>query len=321
MISLPRRRMLTGFASLAMLPQRSIAQDQPQRIVFPFAAGGSGDALARVLAEHLHRNGGRAVVVENKTGAGGRIGAQAVKQAPPDGTVLLLAGSSQLTLQPHTTIELGYDPFADFAPISQIVTFDLALVVNSEVPARSVQDIAAWLRSNPERAMYGSPGVGTIPFFAGLEIGRVLGLPLRHVAYRGTSAALPDLLAGRIPLYIAASGELTEHHKHGGVRILATSGATRSPFLPEVPTLHEAGVDVEALGWFGLYAPARTAPDIVAHLESRIGATARAPEFRTKVDALGYQAAGTTAAELGRIQRAEFDRWAEVVKASGFKPE
>jgi tripartite-type tricarboxylate transporter receptor subunit TctC len=274
-----------------------------------------------LLSEHLHRTLGRTVIVENKTGAGGRIGAQAVKQAPPDGTVLLLAGSSQLTLQPHTTIDLGYDPFSDFAPISQIVTFDLALIVNREVPALSVQELASWLKSNPDRAVYGSPGVGTIPFFAGLEFGRVLGLPLRHVAYRGTSAALPDLLAGRIPIYVAASGELTEHHRQGGVRILATSGATRSPFLPDIPTLREAGIDVEALGWFGLYAPPRTASAIVANLESGVGATLRTPELRTKVQALGYQVAGTTAAELKHIQRAEFDHWGEIVKASGFKPE
>src|SRR5262249_49177377 len=154
---------------------------------------------------------GRSVIVENKTGAGGRIGAQAVRQAPADGTVLLLAGSSQMTLQPHTTVELGYDPVADFAPVSQGVTFDLALVVSGEVPVRSVPQLVAWLKDNPERAIYGSPGVGTLPFFAGEEVGRVLGVPLRHVAYRGTPAALPDLLAGRIPLYIAAAGELVDH--------------------------------------------------------------------------------------------------------------
>lgn len=321
MTTLTRRGILVGLASAALLPRRGVTQDHPLRIVFPFAAGGSGDALARLVSDHLHRNLGRAVFVENRTGAGGRIGAQAVKQAQPDGTVLLLAGSSQLTLQPHVTVDLGYDPFSDFAPISQIVTFDLAIAVNREVPARSIQDLASWLKSTPERAMYGSPGAGTIPFFAGLEFGRVLGVPLRHVAYRGTSAALPDLLAGRIPIYVAGSGELIEHHRQGGVRILATTGAGRSPLLPDIPTLHEAGIDVEALGWFGLYAPARTAPDIVADLESRIGTTVRTPELRAKVEALGYQVAGTTAAELERIQRIEFDRWGAIVKASGFKQE
>lgn len=321
MIALPRRAAFAGLASMALLAGRAIAQDRPVRIVFPFAAGGSGDALARLLAEHLHGSLGAAVIVENKAGAGGRIGAQAVRQAPPDGTMLLLAGSSQLTLQPHTTLDLGYDPFADFTPVSQIVTFDLALVVHRDIPARSVRDLSSWLKSNPDRAVYGSPGVGTLPFFAGLELGRALGVPLRHVAYRGTSAALPDLLAGRIPLYVAASGELAEHHRQGGVRILATFGAAPSPFLPDVPTLHDAGIDVEAQGWFGLYAPARTAAATVADLERRIGAAARTTEFRTKVETLGYRVACTTAAELARLQRAEFDRWATIVAASGFKPE
>jgi tripartite-type tricarboxylate transporter receptor subunit TctC len=321
MTALPRRTVLAGLAAVALPAARGNAQDQPLRIVYPFAAGGSGDAVARLVAGQLQKDLGRPVIVENKTGAGGRIGAQAVRQAPADGSVLLLAGSSQMTLQPHTTIELGYDPVADFAPVSRLVTFDLALVVSREVPALSVPELASWLKEHPDQALYGSPGVGTIPFFAGQEVGRALGVPLRHVAYRGTPAALPDLLAGRIPIYIAAAGELIEHHKRGGVRILATFSAARSPFLPETPTLREAGIDVEAVGWFGLYAPAGTPPAAIASLETRIAAIARSPEVLAKMEALGYRLAATTADELARIQRAEFDRWGAVVKASGFTPE
>jgi tripartite-type tricarboxylate transporter receptor subunit TctC len=321
MTALLRRGTLACLASLPLLPRHGIAESPPLRIVYPFAAGGSGDAVARLVAEHLHKGFGRPVIVENKTGAGGRIGAQAVKQAPADGTVLLLAGSSQLTLQPHTTIDLGYDPFADFAPVSQLVTFDIALVASREVPARSIQELVRWLKDNPDQGIYGSPGVGTIPFFAGLQFGRLAGVPLRHVAYRGTPAALPDLLAGRIPMYVAASGELIDHHRRGSLRILATFATSRSPFLPDIPTLGEAGIDVEAVGWFGFYAPAGTSPDIVADLESRIGATLRIPEVQARIEGLGYQAAATTAAELKRIQRAEFDRWGAIVTTSGFKPE
>lgn len=321
MRSLSRRTTLTGLLSLALLPRPGFAEDQPLRIVYPFAAGGSGDAVARIIAERLQKNLGKAVIVDNKTGAGGRIGAQAVKQAPPDGSVLLLGGSSQMTLQPHTTRDLGYDVFSDFVPVSQLVTFDLALAVSRDVPARSVQELATWLKRNPDQAAYGSPGAGTIPFFAGQELGRTLGLPLRHVAYRGTPAALPDLLAGRLPMYIAAAAELVEHHKREAIRILATTSAARSPFLPDTPTLKESGLDVEAPGWFAFYAPAATPAATVAVLEKTIVAAAHSPDIEQKIQALGYQVAGTNAADLKRIQQAEFERWATIVRTSGYKPE
>jgi tripartite-type tricarboxylate transporter receptor subunit TctC len=321
MSTLSRRVALVGFAALSVLPVPARSQEHALKIVYPYPAGGSGDAIVRMVADYLQKSLGRPVVVENKTGAGGRIGAQAVKDAPPDGATLLFAAAAQFTLQPHVLANLGYDPLADFVPISRIVKFDQALVVNGQVPARSIKELAAWLKTNPDKAAFGSPGAGTGAHFAALEFGRTFGVPVRHVPYRGTPAALPDLLAGRLPIYVASAAELIEHHKSGGIRILATAGAVRSPMLADVPTLKESGVDIQAPGWFAFYAPAKIPAAMKERLEKEISAAANSPAIRARIEALGFQPTDTTARDLERVQRVEFDAWAAVVKASGFKAE
>jgi tripartite-type tricarboxylate transporter receptor subunit TctC len=312
---------LLGLAVAVLPGQLAIAQEHTLRIVFPYAAGGSADAVARLIAEHLQKDLGSAVIVENKPGAGGRIGAQAVKDAPADGSTLLFAASPQFTLQPHVISKLGYDPFADFAPLARVVKFDQALAVSGKVPAHSIKELAAWVKSNPDLAVFGSPGTGTAAHLAVMVLSKTFDLNLRHVAYRGTPAALPDLLEGRLPLYMAGNAELMEHHKAGGVRILAIAGAGRSPFLPEVPTLKEGGVAFSAEGWFAFYAPVRTPPDRLERLEKAILAAARSPEISARMRTLGFEPATTSSEELKRLQRAEFDAWANVIRATGFKHE
>jgi tripartite-type tricarboxylate transporter receptor subunit TctC len=321
MNKLSRRAALFGLAIAGLPGELAIAQGPTFRIVFPFAAGGSADAVARLIAEHLQKDLGRAVIVENKPGAGGRIGAQAVKDGPADGLTLLFAAAPQFTLQPHVLSNLGYDPFADFAPLARVMKFDQALAVSGKVPAGSIKELAAWVKANPDRAVFGSPGTGTTAHLAVMVLSKTFDLDLRHVAYRGTPAALPDLLEGRLPLYMAANAELMEHHKAGGVRILAIAGAARSPFLPGVPTLKESGVAFSADGWFAFYAPARTPPDMLERLENAILAAARSTLIRDRMRALGFEPTSTSSEELKRVQRAEFDAWADVVKATGFKPE
>ena len=316
-----RRTVLTGAGSLALASTTLRAQEQTIKIIYPFPAGGSGDAIARMIADHLQKSLRRPVIVENKSGAAGRIGAHAVKDAPPDGTVLLFAAASQMTLQPHIPPNLGYDPFADFIPISRVVTFDVALVVSSTSPVRSIRELVAWLRANPDHAVYGSPGAGTGAHFAGMKFAKAFDLDLRHVAYRGTPAALPDVLTGRIPMYIAASTELLEHQTTGTIRILATAGATRSTILPDVPTFIENGIDIDATGWFAFYAPARTPAALVRRLETEIVTATHVPETHARILAMGFQPTGTSADELKQIQRDEFDRWALIVKASGYRAE
>ena len=232
---------LAGLAAFCLQPARAQPQQQTIKIVFPYPSGGSADAIVRLVAEQLQKSLGRTVIVENKTGAGGRIGAHAVKDSSPDGSMLLFAAATQFTLQPHVLTNLGYDPFMDFVPLARVVEFDQALVVASHVPARTIAELTAWLRNNPDQAAYGSPGAGTGAHFVGLEFGRTFGIAMRHVPYRGTPAALPDLMAGRLPIYVASIGELIEYHNSGSLRILATA-------VPGIPTLKESGVNIEAPG-------------------------------------------------------------------------
>ena len=314
-----RRAVLAGLAASLVPSLPAAAQDQTLRIVFSFSAGGSADGIARLIADHLRNSLGRPVIVENIVGAGGRIGARAVKEAAPNGTKLLFASNSQMTLQPHIDHDLGYDAFDDFIPVSQTVKSEIAFAVGGQSPLRSITEAIAWFRQNPAEALYGSPGIGTGPHVAGLEFARLTGLDLRHAPYKGTPAALPDLLAGRIPLYIALSAELIAQHKSGAIRLLATADTARSPFLPDVPTLRESGLAIDAPGWFGFYAPVGTPGDVLARLETEIIAATAASETHAKILAMGYQPTATSSAQLRQIQREDFERWGRLVKASGFK--
>jgi tripartite-type tricarboxylate transporter receptor subunit TctC len=321
--NLSRRVILAGIGSamVSKIASPGNGQEQALKIVYPFVAGGSGDSVARVLAERMQAGLGRSVIVDNRSGAGGRIGLVAVKQAAPDGNTLLFAAGAQIFLQPHLDSNRPYDPFADLLPISQIMKFDQALAVGPLTQAKSLQELVTWFQANPDHAVYGSPGAGTVAQFAASEFARLSKLELRHAAYRGTPAALPDLLAGRIPMYIASTAELIEQFKAGRIGILATTDAVRSPFLPNIPTFRESGFDILTPAWWAVYAPAGTPGDVAARLNRAIVAIVQAPDVRARILALGFQPTGTTAEELMEIQRADFDRWGAIVKASGFQPE
>jgi tripartite-type tricarboxylate transporter receptor subunit TctC len=308
-----------------MLAAASVARaqtgEQPVRIVFPFAAGGSGDALARLIAEHLRTALDRPAIVENRVGAQGRLGVQAVKTAAPDGSTLLLTPVAPMSVYQHVYKALAYDPVADFAPVSQVATFDFAVAVGPQVPAASLKELVAWLQANPAQGSYGTPGAGTLPHFLAVSFAKATGLDLRHVGYRGSAAALTDLIAGQIPIVVTTTSDLLESHKAGRIKVLATSDAARSPFLAETPTLREAGFDLVATGWYGVFAPAGTPADVVARLSAAVAASVQAPQVKERLLAFGLVPTGTSAAELGRIQKADSDLWAPAVRASGFTPE
>lgn len=321
MNSVMRFLILAGLAAFGLHPVPAESQQQTVRIVFPYPPGGSADAIVRLIAEQLQTSLGRTFIVENKTGAGGRIGAQAVKAASPDGSMLLFAAATQFTLQPHVLTDLGYDPLTDFVPLARVVAFDQALVIAGHVPAQTLGELVSWLRNNPDQAVYGSPGAGTGAHFVGLEFGRTFGIAMRHVPYRGTPAALPDLIAGRLPIYVASLGELIEYHDKGSLRILATAGGERSPIVPGVATLKESGVNIEAPGWFAFYATGGTPKALTDRLEKEIAAAASMPAVRARIEALGFRATDLTSESLRRVQRIQLDMWATVVKATGYKPE
>jgi tripartite-type tricarboxylate transporter receptor subunit TctC len=295
------------------------AQEQPIRLVFPFAAGGGGDALARLVADRMRGALNRAVIVENRVGAAGRAGVMAVRNAAPDGGTLLITPIAPMTLYQHVYKVLEYDPVADFVAVSQLVTFDFALAVGPTAPPTSLKQLVAWVKADPSRAAFGSPGAGTLPHFLGLLFARAAGLELRNVPYKGSAATLTDLAAGHVPMVIVTTADLLELHRAKRIRMLATSGAARSPFVPEVPTFREAGYGIEGDAWYGIFAPARTPPAIIERYSKIVAAAVQSPEIKERLLKLGMQATGTTAAEFGTIQKADSARWAPVVKASGFR--
>jgi tripartite-type tricarboxylate transporter receptor subunit TctC len=299
----------------AQVPEQTI------KIVFPFAAGGSGDALARLIAEHLRTALKQPVIVENRTGAQGRLGAQAVKAAAPDGNTLLLTPVAPMSVYQHVYKGLAYDPIADFAPVSQVATFDFAVAVGPQAPVASLKELVAWVKANPDKGSYGTPGAGTLPHFLAVSFAKATGLDLRHVGYRGSSAAMTDLVGGQIPVVFTTTADVLEQHNAGRIKVLATSDAARSPFLSEVPTLKQAGFDLVATGWYGMFAPAGTPAPVVARLSSGIADTMQSPHTKERLKAFGLVATGTTPAELARIQKADSEQWAPAVKASGFTPE
>jgi tripartite-type tricarboxylate transporter receptor subunit TctC len=318
-------RLIGAFAVLLSAPTLAPAHaqvgDQPVRIIFPFAAGGSGDALARHIAEHLRVALNQPVIVENRTGAQGRLGVLAVKAAPPDGKTILLTPVAPMSVYQHVYKALLYDPFADFEPVSQVATFDFALAVGPQVPAKSLKELADWVKADPAQGNYGTPAAGTLPHFFAVSFGKTAGLDLRHVSYRGSAAALTDLMGGQIPIVVTTTSDVLEQHKAGRIKVLATSSKARSPFLPDIPTFREAGYDIEGSGWYGIYAPAKTQAGIVAKLNAAVVAAMLSPEIKEKLLAFGLVPTGTSAAELHKIQSEDSELWAPAVKASGFTPE
>jgi tripartite-type tricarboxylate transporter receptor subunit TctC len=294
------------------------AQEQPIRIIFPFAAGGSGDGLSRLVADKLRAALNRPVIVENRTGGAGRIGVMAVRNAAPDGATLLITPIAPMAVYQHTHKALDYDPIKDFAPVSQLATFDFAVAVGAQVPVNSLKELVAWVKADPARGAFGSPAAGALPHFFGVLFGRAAGLDLRHAPYRGSAAALADLVAGHVPMVFTTVSDLVEMNKAGRLRILATSGTQRSPFVAGAPTFREAGFDIEGTSWFGAFAPARTAAEVVDRTSRIMAAAVRTPEVRERLHAYGLEPTGTTAAEFAAIQKADSERWAPAVKASGF---
>jgi tripartite-type tricarboxylate transporter receptor subunit TctC len=313
--------LVAAVLSLSAAPAKAQLMEQPIRIIFPFAAGGSGDALARLVGERMRVALNRPVIVENRTGGAGRIGVVAVKNAAPDGATLLMTPIAPMSVYQHVYPSLDYDPIADFAPVSQLGTFDFGLAVGSQVPAKTLKELVAWAKANPAQANFGSPAAGTLPHFLGVMFGRAAGIDLRHVAYKGSAAVLADAVAGHIPMMVTTNSDLVQMHKAGRIRVLATSDKQRSRFLPDVPTFREAGYELEANGWFSIFAPAKTPAEIVERYSKVIAAAVQSPDVKSKLEAFGLNPTGTSASVLAEIQKRDAAVWAPAVKASGFTPQ
>jgi tripartite-type tricarboxylate transporter receptor subunit TctC len=310
---------LAGCALFAGSAQSQPAGEQPIRIVFPFTAGGSGDALARLIADKMRVSLNRTVIVESRTGAAGRLGVREVAKAAPDGLTLLITPIAPMSVYQHVYDKLDYDPIGDFTPLSQVATFDFAIAVSASLPAKTLKELAAWGKANADKSNFGIPAAGSLPHFLGILFGRAAGIDMRAVPYKGSAAALKDVIAGHVPMIVTTTSDLVQTHKAGTIRILATSGKQRSAFVPEVKTFLEDGYNIVADSWYGMFAPAKMSPDLVARYNKAIVAAVNAPDVREKLLAFGMQPTGTSAAEFAVIQKRDADFWGPAVKASGFK--
>ena len=316
--------LVTALATAAAPSSAQTVIDKPLKMVVGFPPGGAADSVARLLAEQLRGSYAPSVIVDNKAGAGGRLGAQAVKAADADGSVLLVTPASVLTIYPHVYRKLGYDTLADFAPVSSAAKVTFAFSVSSAVPAsvKTLADYVAWAKANPKDASFGSPAAGATPHFVGTMLGRAAGVALNHVPYKGGAPLVSDLLGGQVPAGVNVLPEVLQHAGSGKLRILAVSGAKRSRYLPGVPTFAEAGFkDVEADEYFAVFVPAKTPAAVVAKLNAAVRSALVAKPVVQGLEKLSFDVEGQSSAEFAQIVRKELERWGPIVKASGFSSE
>ncbi len=296
---------------------------KPIRLVIPFPAGGATDIVARTVAQKLSATLGQQVVVDNKPGAGGTIGADIVAKAAPDGYTLLMATSSTHSIGPALNPKMPYDAFKDFAPIAHVANAPSVLVVGNRFPAQTTQELIQLLKQNPGKYNFGSSGIGTYPHLsAEMFKWRAGGLFVVHIPYRGTGLVITDLMAGQITFLMDSIVSAQTHLQDGRVRALAVTGSKRSTSLPSVPTFAEVGVPGMAFSnWFGVFAPAGTPPELVARLNREINASLAAPEVIDRFVKTGAEAAGGTPEQFAKLYRDEFESWKQVIQRANVKAE
>ena len=323
---LSRRKLLaasvTGLvaAGTGFMPRaRAQTIKNPVRIIVGFPAGGGTDIASRILAERLRGLYASTILVENKPGAGARLATEFVKNAEPDGTTILSTPEFVITLYPSSFKSLSYDPVRDFAHIAPVYRSMLCFNVGPGVPdsVKTLSDFVQWCKENPTKANFATTSAGGTPHFIGVMLANEAKTAINPVHYRGGAPALQDLVGGHIAASVNPVSEIMSQAK-GAVRMLAVTGSKRSPFLPDVPTMRESGYNVVLDTWFGLFAPAKTPPEIVQALNTQLLEISRSKEMAEAWAKVGAEPHHQTPAQFGETVKADIQRWAAVVKASGF---
>ena len=314
--------LVIAFASLTFGSQISAQPsypDRPIKLVVPFPAGGDTDILGRLIANGLSQGLKQTVTVENRAGATGMIGVEAVAKSKPDGYTILLTITATQAMLPHLHSKMPYDALKDFTPIGQAVRSGIILLVNPDVPAKSVQELISLAKSKPNGLPYASWGNGSGGHLVGEGIKLASGANLSHVPYKGVAPALNDLMAGHIPVMFTGFGAAIPLINSGKVRALAVIGTQRSPILPDVPTLIEQGINFDGEAWMGLFAPAGTSPEIVKRLNTELNKTLELPEVTQRLRSLGFVPQPTTPEQFGATALTFWEKWGKIIRTLGIK--
>jgi tripartite-type tricarboxylate transporter receptor subunit TctC len=306
----------TGFAAFAQS-----GADKVMRIVVPFATGGPTDILARVLAPKLAASLKRNVIVENRVGGTGAIGATFVAKAAPDGDTLLLGTSSIMAASPNLSPNLTYDPINDFVPISLIATIENLLVIHPSVPAKNVKELVAYAKANPNKLSYASSGIGSTYHLGAELFAAQTGIEWTHVPYKGAAPAIQDVLAGHVQVMFDNTSSAIPYIKAGKLRALGVASLKRYPTLPELPTISEEGVPgYETTIWLGFFAPAKTPSTVLQKLNKDIQDAVNSAEYKEKLIALDIQPKVSSSQELAAFLKSDLAKWAKVIKDANIKP-
>lgn len=304
-----------GAQAVARYPNR------PVRLVVPFAPGGTNDVIGRVVGEKLAARLGQPFVVDNRAGANSVVGSEIVAGAAPDGQTLLIIAAG-FAINPSLRRQLPYDTLRDFAPIGLVGGGPYLMVVHSSVPAKTVKEFIAWAKSRQGQMNYASVGVGSPPHLAAELLKLTAGVDLQHIPYKGGSAVLPDLIAGRVSMFFGSISTLQPHVKAGKLRAIAVTTARRATAMPELPTFVESGLaGYEVNGWYGLLAPGKTPGAIVSRLNRELRDVLADPDTQQRFLQRGIDPMPGTSQEFGALIRSEIAKWAKVIRAAGIKPE
>ncbi len=303
-------------------PQAGAAQlEKPVRFIVPFAPGGTNDIVGRIVAERLSARINQSVVIDNRAGANMVIGTEIAARSSPDGQTLIIV-SAGFAVNPSLRKNLPYDSMRDLVPVSLVGGGPYLMVVHPSVPAKTVSDFTAWVKSRPGQVSYASVGVGSPPHLAAELLKLAAGIDMQHVPYKGGGAVLPDLLAGRVAMFFGSIATLRPHIQSGKLRTIGVTTQKRSPAMPEVPTFIESGLaGFEVDGWYGVLLPGKTPRAIVNRWNADIRAVLDEPETRQRFAQIGMDPMPSTPEEFAALIRAETVKWAKVVKAAGIQPE
>ena len=306
------------------LPGLATAQPYPAKpikIVVPFAVGGIADTFARVIGQKLTDAWGQPVVVENKGGAGGNIGADLVAKSPPDGYALVMGNIGTHAVNPYLVKNMPFDPFRDFVPVAHVLDAEGLLVVNPAVNAKTVADIVMLAKAEPGKLSYASAGMGTTSHLAGELFKSMAKVDVVHVPYKGNAPAITDLLGGQTQMIFATMPTVLPQVKAGRLRAVAVIGTERAPALPDVPTVAETLPGFAVSNWIGLFAPAGTPPEIVARLNAEVQKIMQQPDVQKRLETEGARFVPTTPQSFAAFQKAEAEKWAKAIREAGIKPE